>query len=71
MSYIVDFIGSYVPQLYDTHNIRSLRKTLAEIDAEGELQADGSLIVYAALTMQKWYLGYEFIYTYVICDFSV
>ena len=49
----MEFIGSYVPQLYDTHNIRSLRKTLAEIDAEGELQADGSLIVYAALTMQK------------------
>uniref|UniRef100_A0A803Q020 Glutathione synthetase n=2 Tax=Cannabis sativa TaxID=3483 RepID=A0A803Q020_CANSA len=31
--------------LKERHNITSIRKTLAEIDAEGELQADGSLIV--------------------------
>ncbi|KAF4389940.1 hypothetical protein G4B88_003423 [Cannabis sativa] len=38
-------VEGFVPQLYDTHNITSIRKTLAEIDAEGELQADGSLMV--------------------------
>ncbi|KAM6596847.1 hypothetical protein CsatA_007371 [Cannabis sativa] len=31
--------------LKERHNITSIRKTLAEIDAEGELQADGSLMV--------------------------
>ncbi|XP_024031458.1 glutathione synthetase, chloroplastic, partial [Morus notabilis] len=29
--------------LKERHNIRSIRRTLAEIDAEGELQADGTL----------------------------
>lgn len=33
---------------FNTHKIRSIRKTLAEIDAEGELQADGTLVVYVA-----------------------
>uniref|UniRef100_A0A803Q021 Glutathione synthetase n=1 Tax=Cannabis sativa TaxID=3483 RepID=A0A803Q021_CANSA len=39
--------------LKERHNITSIRKTLAEIDAEGELQADGSLIVYVAITMEN------------------
>ncbi|KAK3418520.1 hypothetical protein EUGRSUZ_H04452 [Eucalyptus grandis] len=31
--------------LRERHNVRSIRKTLAEIDAEGELQPDGTLLV--------------------------
>lgn len=31
---------------YNTHQVTSIRKTLAEIDALGELQQDGALVVY-------------------------
>ncbi|KAK4797122.1 hypothetical protein SAY86_029448 [Trapa natans] len=31
--------------LYDTHNVKSIRKTLAEVDAQGELKPDGRLFV--------------------------
>ncbi|PNY11247.1 glutathione synthetase chloroplastic-like, partial [Trifolium pratense] len=36
---------SYYPQLYDTHHITTIRKTLAEIDQEGEILPDGTLSV--------------------------
>lgn len=35
------------PQLENnTHKITTVRKTLAEIDAQGELQPDGTLVMY-------------------------
>lgn len=34
-----------IPQLHNTHNVRTVRKTLAEIDREGQLLPDGTLLV--------------------------
>jgi len=38
---------------YNTHQVTTIRKTLAEIDALGELQQDGTLVVY--VTFQPKY----------------
>ncbi|CBI34350.3 unnamed protein product, partial [Vitis vinifera] len=35
----------FFPQLYNTHDVTTIRKTLAEIDAEGKLLPDGTLTV--------------------------
>lgn len=39
---------SYFPQLFDTHHITSVRKTLAQIDQEAELLPDGKLHVFVS-----------------------
>ena len=39
----------YFPKLNNTHGVTIVRKTLAEIDAQGELLPDGTLLMYVAL----------------------
>ena len=38
----------------NTHGITIVRKTLAEVDQEGEILPDGTLTVYVAFTYQNW-----------------
>ena len=62
----LESIESYFPQLYNTHDVTTIRKTLAEIDAEGELLPDGTLTVYVAL----WHgiLFFYSIFWELLCD---
>ncbi|KAE9593667.1 putative glutathione synthase [Lupinus albus] len=45
LSLVHILVAGNFPQLYNTHGITTIRKTLAEVDQEGELLPDGTLLV--------------------------
>ena len=50
--FALEFPFRCFPQLCNTYDITTIRKTLAEIDEQGVLRPDGTLLVYVALWLE-------------------
>ena len=50
--FALEFSFRCFPQLCNTHDVSTIRKTLAEIDEQGVLLPDGTLLMYVALWLE-------------------
>ena len=50
--FALEFPFRCFPQLCNTHDVSTIRKTLAEIDEQGVLLPDGTLLMYVALWLE-------------------